>query len=172
MGLVTPDTGLLFWMVIIFGVVLFILAKFGFPVITGMVAKRNDSINQSLKMAEEARAELEEVSREQSELLLQAKKEQARILEEAGKVRDSIIEQAKVEAREEASKIIGQARTEIAAEKESALRDIRKEVAVLSVNMSEKILRAKLGSEDVRNQYMDRIMDELSSSVGKSGMNS
>ena len=64
MSLVTPDSGLLFWMVIIFGVVFFILAKFGFPVITDMVRKRTESISQSLKLADEARAELAELNKE------------------------------------------------------------------------------------------------------------
>ena len=71
MSLVTPDTGLLFWMVIIFGIVFFILAKFGFPVITKMVNERTESINKSLAMAEEARGELANLNKEQAELLKQ-----------------------------------------------------------------------------------------------------
>lgn len=161
MSLVTPDSGLLFWMVIIFGVVFFILAKFGFPVITDMVRKRTESISQSLKLADEARTELAELNKEQSELLLQAKKEQARILEDAAKVKASIIEQAKVQAQQEAEKVLAQARTEIAAEKESALRDIRKEVALLSMNITEKVLRTEFGSEEVRKHYVDKVMQEL-----------
>ena len=163
MSLVTPDSGLLFWMVIIFGVVFFILAKFGFPVITGMLKERNDSISKSLRMAEEARDELAELNKEQSELLLQARKEQARILADAAKVKATMIEQAKVQAQEEAAKVLEQARTEIAAEKESALRDIRKEVAMLSMNITEKVLRTEFSSDAVRDQYADRIMKELSS---------
>ena len=158
MSLVTPDSGLLFWMVIIFGVVFFILAKFGFPVITDMVRKRTESISQSLKLADEARAELAELNKE---LLLQAKKEQARVLEDAAKIKASIIEQAKVQAQQEAEKVLAQARTEIAAEKESALRDIRKEVALLSMNITEKVLRTEFGSEEVRKHYVDKVMQEL-----------
>ena len=164
MSLVTPDSGLLFWMVIIFGVVFFILAKFGFPVITDMVRKRTESISQSLKLAGEARAELAELNKEQSELLLQAKKEQARVLEDAAKVKASIIEQAKVQAREEASRILDQARTQIAAEKESALRDVRKEVALLSVSVAEKVLKKSLSDADGQSALVDRLVDEVSSS--------
>ena len=83
---------------------------------------------------------------------MQAKKEQARVLEDAAKVKVSIIEQAKVQAQQEAEKVLAQARTEIAAEKESALRDIRKEVALLSMNITEKVLRTEFGSEEVRKQ--------------------
>lgn len=161
MSLVTPDTGLLFWMVIIFGVVFCILAKFGFPVITDMIRKRTESISQSLKMAEEARNELAELNKEQTELLLQAKKEQSRILEDAEKIKASIIAQARTKAQEEANKVMAQARTEIAAEKESALNDIRKEVAMLSMNITEKLLRSEFSSESVRNDYIDRVMKEF-----------
>ena len=150
MSLVTPDTGLLFWMVIIFGIVFFILAKFGFPVITKMVNERTESINKSLAMAEEARGELANLNKEQAELLLQAKKERARIMDDAAKMKASIIEQAKA-----------QARLEITAEKESALQDIRKEVAMLSMNVSEKILRSDFASEDVQKRYVDKVMEEL-----------
>lgn len=163
MSLVTPDTGLLFWMVVIFGLVFFILAKFGFPVITGMLTKRNESISESLRMAEEARNELAELNKEQSELLLQAKKEQAKILDDAARMKEVIISQARVQAQNEAAKVLAQARTEIAAEKESALRDIRKEIAMLSMNITEKILRSDFSSEAAQKQYMDKIMSELGS---------
>lgn len=163
MSLVTPDAGLLFWMVIIFGIVFFILAKFGFPVITKMVNERTASIDKSLAMAEEARKELADLNKEHVELLLQAKKEQARIMDDAAKMKASIIEQAKVQAQEEADKILEQARVEIAAEKENALQDIRKEVAMLSMNVSEKILRTDFASEEVQKRYVDKVMEELNS---------
>ena len=163
MSLVTPDAGLLFWMVIIFGIVFFILAKFGFPVITKMVNERTESIDKSLAMAEEARKELADLYKEHAELLLQAKKEQARIMDDAAKMKASIIEQAKVQAQEEADKILEQARVEIAAEKENALQDIRKEVAMLSMNVSEKILRTDFASEEVQKRYVDKVMEELNS---------
>lgn len=163
MSLVTPDAGLLFWMVIIFGIVFFILAKFGFPVITKMVNERTASIDKSLAMAEEARKELADLNKEHTELLLQAKKEQARIMDDAAKMKASIIEQAKVQAQEEADKILEQARVEIAAEKENALQDIRKEVAMLSMNVSEKILRTDFASEEVQKRYVDKVMEELNS---------
>lgn len=85
MSLVTPDSGLLIWMTIIFGIVFFILARYGFPVITKMVRERTDAINKSLTMADEARKELADLNKQQNELLLQAKKEQAKVVEDATK---------------------------------------------------------------------------------------
>ena len=83
MSLVTPDFGLLFWMVIIFGVVFFLLAKFGFPVITSMVRKRSDHIEESLKKAQAAQTALENLTEEGRKIIEEARAEQGRILKDA-----------------------------------------------------------------------------------------
>ena len=147
MNLVTPDAGLLFWMVVIFGLVFFLLAKFGFPIITSMVEKRNTTIEKSLKDAKAVEAQMAAMMAEHAQMLEDARKEQAQILREAADTRSKLIADAKDQAREEAAKILADARAEIEAEKEAALRDVRKEVAVLSVSIAEKILRKEL-SED------------------------
>ena len=160
MNLVTPDTGLLFWMVVIFGLVFFLLWKFGFPIITEMVDKRNSTIEKSLKDAHEIEKRMGQMVEEHSRMLEEARKEQAQILREATDTRNKIIASAKDEAREEAGKILAEARTEIAAEKEAALRDVRKEVAVLSVSIAEKILRKELADDTKQQEYIDRMVDE------------
>ena len=161
MSLITPDFGLLVWMTLIFGIVFFVLAKWGFPMITDSVRKRADRINESIAKAREAEEKLANLASEQDALVEQARKEQARILKEAAATRDSIVEQAKVQARDEASKIMDQARIQIAAEKESAMRDVRKEVAVLSVAVAEKVLRKELEPDPGRDGLMERLVDEL-----------
>ena len=160
MNLVTPDSGLLFWMVVIFGLVFFLLWKFGFPVITSMVEKRNATIEKSLKDAHQIEAQMAGMLAEHAQMLEDARKEQAQILREATDTRNKILAQAKDEAREEASKILADARTEIEAEKEAALRDVRKEVAVLSVSIAEKILRKELAKDGEQREYIDRMVDE------------
>ena len=160
MNLITPDTGLLFWMVVIFGLVFFLLWKFGFPIITEMVEKRNAAIEKSLKDAKAVEAQLSAMMEEHAQMLEDARKEQAQILREAADTRSKLIADAKEQAREEAAKILADARTEIAAEKEAALRDVRKEVAVLSVSIAEKILRKELADEGEQLEYMDRMVDE------------
>ena len=160
MNLVTPDTGLLFWMVVIFGLVFFLLWKFGFPVITSMVEKRNATIEKSLKDAHQIEAQMAGMLAEHAQMLEDARKEQAQILREATDTRNKILAQAKDEAREEASKILADARTEIEAEKEAALRDVRREVAVLSVSIAEKILRKELSEDKEQREYIDRMVDE------------
>ena len=95
-------------------------------------------------------------------MIEEARKEQARILKEAAASRDNIVEQAKVQAQDEAAKIMDHARTQIAAEKESAMRDIRKEVALLSVSVAEKVLKKDLESGDSQSELVDRLVDEIS----------
>lgn len=164
MSLITPDFGLIFWMVVIFGVVFFILARFGFPVITGMVDKRNAYIQDSLKSAQEAQEKLAALAEEQAAMIDQARVEQERIIKDAAAVRDSMIEQAKAQAADEAAKMIEHARTEIAAERESALRDIRAQVASISIEVAEKIVRKELSSSDAQLSLLDRMVDEASKS--------
>ncbi len=160
MNLITPDAGLLFWMVVIFGLLFFLLWKFGFPIITSMVEKRNTTIEKSLKDAHEIEARMGQMVEEHARMLEEARKEQAQILRDATDTRNKILAQAKDEAREEAAKILAEARTEIEAEKEAALRDVRKEVAVLSVSIAEKILRKELADEGEQREYIDRMVEE------------
>ncbi len=162
MSLVTPDFGLLFWMVLIFGAVFFVLAKFGFPVITSMVQKRSDHIEDSLRKAQEAQDRLEGLAAEQVKMIEQTRQEQKRILKEASDARDSIIASAKQQAQEEASKIIEHAKTEIAAERETALRDICRQVSLVSVQVAEKIVRKDLETSAEQLSLLDRMVSEAS----------
>ena len=163
MSLITPDFGLLVWMTLIFGIVFFVLAKWGFPMITGSVEKRAKRINDSIKAAKEAEEKLRNLAGEQSRMIEETRQEQSRILKEAAASRDSIVEQAKVQAREEAARILDQARTQIAAEKESALRDVRKDVAMVAVSVAEKVLKKSLADSGDQAGLVDRLMEEISS---------
>ncbi len=163
MSLITPDFGLLVWMTLIFGIVFFVLAKWGFPMITGSVEKRAERINDSIKAAKEAEERLRNLADEQSRMIEEARREQTRILKEAAASRDSLVEQAKAQAREEAARILEQARTQIAAEKESALRDVRKDVAMVAVSVAERVLKKNLADSGEQEGLIDRLMDEISS---------
>ena len=167
MSLVTPDFGLLFWMVIIFGVVFFLLAKFGFPVITGMVRKRSDHIEESLKKAQAAQEALENLTQEGKRIIGEARVEQGNILKEATRTRDQIINEAKLKAQEEADKIVQHAKIEIAAERESAMRDICRQVSLISVKVAEKIVRKELDTSEQQLALIDRLVEECSKSEFK-----
>ncbi|MBO4434725.1 MAG: F0F1 ATP synthase subunit B [Bacteroidales bacterium] len=160
MSLITPDTGLLFWMVVIFGIVFFLLARFGFPIITGMVEKRKQKIDDSLRDAREIEARMQSWTQEHRKMLEEAKAEQADILREAAAAKTTIIADAKESARAEADKLLSKARTEIEAEKESAILEIRREVAMMSVEVAEKVLREKLSDKEQDMAYLDKLLKE------------
>ncbi len=161
MSLLLPESGLLFWMLITFGVVFFILAKWGFPVITKMVEKRTEYIEKSLESAKEANAQLANLKDQSAAIVAEANKEQSRILREAAEERTKIIEAARKQANEAAQKELIAVKEQIRQEKEEAIRSIRRQVAVLSVEIAEKIIRQKLSKEDDQMQMIDRMLDEV-----------
>ncbi len=168
MNLITPEFGLLFWMVVIFGIVFFLLAKFGFPVITDMVDKRSAKIAQSLREADEIQAQMASWKVEQAQMLETTRKEQSQMLREATETKARIVADAKAQAQAEADKILAEAKLQIAAEKESALRDVRREVALLSVRVAEKVLRHELSDEGNQKVFIDELVDEASKSQMRS----
>ena len=167
MGLLTPDPGLLFWMLVTFGVVFFLLAKYGFPIIIKAVEDRKAYIDNSLKSAREANEQLANVKQESEKILAQAREEQNRILSEAAVTRDRIIKDAQDRATVEGQRLMAEVKKQIETEKESAIRDIRRQVAVLSVGIAEKIMRGKLADEKEQNSLIDRMLDEMIESSKK-----
>lgn len=161
MGLLTPDPGLLFWMVVVFGIVFFLLAKFGFPVIIKMVDDRKAYIDNSLKAAREANEQLANVKIEGEKILAQAHEEQARILKSATETRDRIIRETQEKARLEGDRLMEEMKKQIETEKESAIRDIRRQVALLSVGIAEKVMRTKLADEKEQTELISRLVDEM-----------
>ena len=157
-----PDSGLLFWMTVIFAIVFVILAKFGFPIITGMVEKRTRRIDDAIAAARKAEDSLAGVVQEQARLLEEAKAEHARILQEASVQRDAMLAKAHEDAREEARKMIEEAKVRIQNEKEAALREVRKEVSVLSLAIAEKVISRELSAEKGQKELIDRLFEETS----------
>ncbi len=160
-ALLTPDSGLLFWMVIAFVVMFIILAKFGFPVITKMVEDRKKYIDESLQKAREANEKLANIKSESEKILHDARDEQARILKEAMATSQTIIKEARDKAGIEGQKMIDAAKEQIYAEKEIALRDIRSQVVNLSTNVAEKVLRKDLENQDKQLDYIDSLLNEM-----------
>lgn len=160
MNLMLPDSGLLFWMTIIFAIVFVLLAKFGFPVITGMVEKRTKRIDAAIGAAREAEERLQGLTAEHERMLAEARAEQARILQEAAAERDRMIAQAKVQAQEEAGKIMEETKARISEERDAALRDVRREVAVLAVSIAEKVVRADMSSDKRQLELIDSLVEE------------
>ena len=164
MELLTPDFGTFFWMLVSFIIVFVILAKFGFPALVNMVNERKQYIDDSLKSAREANEKLSHIKEESESILVEARKEQARILEEAKDTRTQIVNEARDKAKAEGGRLLEEARKQIQKEKDDAIRDIRKQVAELSVEVAQKVLRKQLSSEVEQNGMIERMLDEVSDS--------
>lgn len=160
-GILTPDLGLLFWMLLAFLVIFAVVAKFGFPVIVGMVEKRKLFIDESLKNAHEAAERLSNIQKESEGIVAKAREQQASILKDAADTRDAIIEEAKVKAKTEADNILSEARLQIQNEKQVAIREIKSQVARLSVDIAEKVVRQNLHDDKQQMQLIDRMLDEV-----------
>lgn len=163
-SILTPDVGLLVWMLLAFLVVFLILTKFGFPVITKMVEDRKNFIEESLRNAHEANQKLANIQSEGEAILKDAREQQAAILKDAMATRDNIIKEARNKAQVEGAKLVEEAKAQILVEKEIALRDIRSTVAELSVEIAEKVMRNKLKGEGEQEQLIERMLDEMSGS--------
>lgn len=162
MSLVTPDFGLLVWMTLIFGIVLFILARFGFPVITRSVESRAERIRTTLDDLKKAEDRMKVLAREQEELIARAKEERDAIISDANLTRRQIVSQAREEALAESERIVTKARQDIEHEKETALRELRGKVADLSMQIAGKVLRKSLDGDGEQLRYVNRLIDELS----------
>ena len=163
MDLLIPSTGLLFWMSLTFIVVLILLWRFGFPVITQMVAERKAFIDDSLQKAHEANERLANIQKEGESILQEAREKQAQILKEAADTRDAIVEKAQEKARAEGVRLLNDAKAEIEQEKAAAIADIRKQVATLSVEIAEKVVRQQLSNDKAQMDLIDRMLDDVSS---------
>ncbi|QUB46550.1 F0F1 ATP synthase subunit B [Prevotella sp. oral taxon 475] len=166
-SILTPDIGLLFWMFLAFVVVFFILAKYGFPAIIDMVENRKKYIDESLRKAHEASERLENIQQEGETILQKAREKQAFIMKEAAETRDAIVEKAQEKARDESARLLADAKKQIEIEKQNAIRDIRSQVAELSVQIAEKVLRERLSSDEQQMEMIDRLLDEVSEVRGK-----
>ena len=132
-----------------------------------MVEDRKAYIDNSLKAAREANEQLANVKAEGEKILAQAHEEQARILAEAAATRDRIIKNAQNHAISEGDRLMIEIKKQIETEKESAIRDIRRQVAVLSVGIAEKIMRNKLADAKEQEELIDRMLDEMIESSKK-----
>lgn len=148
-------------MLLSFGIVFVVLAKYGFPVIIKMVEGRKTYIDQSLEVAREANAQLLRLKEEGDALVAAANKEQGRIMKEAMEERDKIIQEARRRAEITAQKELDEAKRQIQLERDEAIRDIRRQVAVLSVDIAEKVLRKSLHENEAQMGMIDRMLDEV-----------
>ncbi len=162
MDLVTPSIGLVFWSTISFLTLFFLLTKFAWKPITAALQEREDSIDAALKAAENARKQMEKLTADNEKLLNQARAERDAMLKDANDMKENIIAQAKKSAVEEGNKMIANAKASIEQEKVAAMNELKTQVALLSVDMAEKILRKKMEDRTQQEAFVNENLKSIS----------
>jgi F-type H+-transporting ATPase subunit b len=150
MELVTPAIGLIFWTAVVFILLVILLKKFAWKPILTAVDKRNESIENALKAAEKAKEDIENLTADNERILNEAKLERDALLKEAREIKDKVIAEAKDKAKIEAEKILVSAKEQITNEKMAAITELKNQVAELSIEIAEKIIKSEL--QDLNKQ--------------------
>lgn len=161
MDLVTPGIGMIFWTTVFFLILLFILGKFAWPAILSAISARNESIRKALDSAEKAREEMTQLQSDNEKILAEAKAERDAMMREARDVKDEIIAEARQKAGAEASKMIQNAKEAIRAEKTAAISEMKVQMAILSVEIAEKILLEKLSNDKAQKDLVNKLVDDI-----------
>ncbi len=152
--------GLFIWQTILFIALLLLLRKYAWGPILNAVNEREDSIKNSLKAADRAREEMKALQADNEKILAEARSERERIVKEANEMKNQIISDATDKAKEEAGKLVESARTQIQAEKNDAMAQIKTQVAELSVEIAEKLLRKELDEKTKQQKLIDDLLKE------------
>ncbi len=161
MDLITPSFGLIFWQTIIFLIVLFVLGKFAWKPILGAINSRERSIADALEAAVSAKEEMAKLKSTNEKLLVEARQERDKMMREAAKVGEQLKEQAKADAKTIGDKMIEDAKQTIEAEKNDAIRQIKDQVADLSLQIAEKLLKKNLADDKSQQDLIKGFMKDL-----------
>ncbi|MDA7809983.1 F0F1 ATP synthase subunit B [Flavobacteriaceae bacterium] len=153
--------GLFFWQTVIFVLLIFLLKKFAWKPILDAVNEREEGIRSALKSAEKAREEMASLQSDNEETLKKARLERDGLLKEAREIKQKLIEEAKNEANNEAKKIIIQAQETIESEKNSAIVDLKNQVANLSIEIAEKVLKEKLSEDKAQMNLVKELVKDV-----------
>lgn len=162
MDLILPSFGLIFWMTLTFVIVFIILKKFAWKPILGALKDREQSIQNALDSAEKAKQEMAALQANNEKILMEARSERDNLLKEAREAKETIISEAKDKAHKEATKLIQDARDAIQNEKAAALSELKTQVANLSIEIAEKILKSELSSDDKQKALVNNMLKEVS----------
>jgi len=161
MGLITPALGLVFWTTLAFLTVLFILKKFAWKPILESIKEREKSIDDAIQTAQRTKIEMAQLKAANEDLLKTARAERDTLLKEARDTKEALIAEAKGSAKKEADRILAAARDQIKNEKMAAISELKNQVATLSIEIAEKILRNELSKDEKQKQLVDGLVNEI-----------
>ena len=159
-ALLSPNPGLILWMIIVFSILVFLLSKFAWKPIVEGLKEREGEIEGALRMAEETRAEMAKLKSDNDKLLAEARLERDQIIKEAKDASNRIIAESKDNAQTQSAKILDDARAIIAHEKDVMVAQVKKDVANLSIEIAEKVLRRELSDKTAQQTYIDSLVSD------------
>jgi F-type H+-transporting ATPase subunit b len=159
--ILTPGIGLILWQTLIFSVLLFVLWKFGFPIILKTIKDREQSIKQSLEAADRAKDEMKQLQANNEILLRQAQEEKESIIKEARAIKEKIIREAESEAHDVKDRMIASARENINYEKLQAMTELKNQIANLAIDIAEEVLRQELSDKTKSNELASKRVAEI-----------
>ena len=160
-ALITPGLRVIFWMVVSFAILVFILLKFGWPIILKTLNERESAINDALLAADKAKEEMQQLKASNEDLLREAKMERDEMLRNARLTSEKIIEDSKIKATEEADRIVEMARQSIEYEKMEALHELKNQMANLSIEIAEKLLKQELADKERANAFIKQELEDV-----------
>jgi F-type H+-transporting ATPase subunit b len=155
------SVGLFFWQIILFVVLLYLLKKFAWKPILNAINEREEGIKNALEEAENARKEMQNLNADNKRILKEAREERDTLLKEARAIKEKIILEATDEAQMKANKVVVQAQATIQAEKQAAITDLKNQVAELSIDIAEKVVRAELADKDKQIKLVEDMLKEI-----------
>jgi F-type H+-transporting ATPase subunit b len=161
MQLLTPGVGLIIWQLIVFLGLFFLLAKLAWKPILKSLKDREESIQGALDTAEKARLEMAQLKSDNEKLLKEARDERDKMLREAREISNRIKEEAQGDAKKSADKIIDDARAAINIEKQAALKDVRTQVALFSLEVAEKLIKKNLSDDKSQKELVDAFVKDI-----------
>jgi F-type H+-transporting ATPase subunit b len=161
MELVTPAFGLIFWMLVSFGIIFWILKKFAWKPILNMLNERETSIQNALDSAEKAKEEMKALQSSNEKILADARTERDQLLKDAREIREKMIAEAKSLAAKEGDRLLAAARENIQNEKMAAITELKNQVATLSIEIAEKILKSELSSDEKQKTLVNTLLKDV-----------
>ena len=160
-SLIEPGIGLIFWTTLVFLLLLFLLGKYAWKPILEAIKTREEGIQNALSTADKALKDMRELRSNNERILAEARAERDNLLKDARETKDSIVAEAKQKAQVEADRIMNSAREQIANEKNAAITELKKQVAVLSIEIAEKILKSELSNDEKQKTLVSNLMKDI-----------
>ncbi len=161
MDLLTPGTGLIFWQLVVFVLLFLLLSKMAWKPILASLKERENSIQQALDSAEKAKLEMAALKSDNEKLLRDARDERDKILRDARDAASRLHDQAQADSKKNADRIIEDAKAIIQTEKQAALRDVKAQVAMFSLDIAEKLIKNNLKDDKAQKELADTFIKDL-----------